>query len=291
MKVKDQINGKIEKEESNLECSISEACKDILYGNSLKNKILHFYINNWELDKKNLSSKQKNIFPGRPENLKFSEQKIKFPKDQEFSQASARAKAIHFFANHELLAIEVMAKMILELPHNESFLPLKKEIWQTLQDEQRHLVLYQTRLQDLGFEIGDFPVNDYFWKIFTGIETFEGYFGLMSLTFESANLDFSAFYANLFSLHGDFSSAEVMKTIFKDEIHHVKLGYKYFDQHEKQKNTWSAYVESLPWPITPARSKGIRYQEQHRKLAGFSSEFINQLTHYNDSFTITERKR
>lgn len=296
MKVKDLENGKVEKNDPSDSCSITFACERILCSSNLSDKL--FQVNNvvWDAG---LNFGKKDLYhkPGRPKNLEFTQEKIKFPKDPEFIQSSARAKALHFFANHELLAIEVMAKMILELPDSSTSLKNKKEIWKTLQDEQRHLAFYQARLQELGFSFGDFPVNDFFWKIFLSVNNYEGYFSLMALTFEAANLDFAAFYTKLFSKHGDFTSANIMQKIFEDEIHHVKLGYKFLSNSfldstvVSKTNLWDYYVASLPWPITPARSKGIHYQEQHRRLSGMNNDFIQQLTSYQDSFVVTERKR
>lgn len=283
--------GKIENVENSSSINIVEACQHILWGTKLEYKTTILPNINWDFSQNKKHNNDMSLNPGRPNNLGFSLEKIKFPKDHEFNLDHARAKAIHFFANHELLAIEVMAKMILNLPNQPETLALKKDIWKTLQDEQVHLVLYQTRLEQLGFSLGDFPVNDYFWKIFNSVSTYESYFSLMALTFESANLDFAAFYSKLFSKHGDYVSSEVMTRVFNDEIHHVKLGFNFFKNKLSSTNVWSAYVDSLPWPITPARAKGIQYQEQHRKTAGIAPEFIKQLTTYKDNFEITERKR
>lgn len=290
MKENDLQSGKVGKKEVNVSNSITEICQRILTSDQISHKLEIQTNVNWDLKSNDISKSYFDI-PGRPNNLKFTQDKIKFPKDHEFSHDAAKAKALHFFANHELLAIEVMAKAILELPNSEEEILIKKDIWATLQDEQRHLAIYQERLNLLGFALGDFPVNDYFWKIFSKINNFSSYFALMALTFESANLDFAAFYSKLFTKHGDFASSEVMNKIFNDEVHHVKLGFKYFSGRASVTNVWSSYVSSLPWPVTPARSKGIDFQAQHRRLAGISEEFITQLTSYSDDFRVTERKR
>jgi uncharacterized ferritin-like protein (DUF455 family) len=293
MSKKNLEDGKIEKEENSLSCHYLEACERILWGTSINDKIAVVANISWE-NSEITRSYSKDICdepPGRPKNLYFSQEKIKFPKDHEFNVSANRAKALHFFANHELLAIEVMAKMILLLPNGEKYLPVKKDIWKTLQDEQKHLMLYKNRLEELGYTLGDFPVNDYFWKIFNGVHSFESYFSTMALTFESANLDFAVFYSKLFSQHGDFASSQLMWQVYQDEIHHVRLGFNYLSQLGPKENIWSQYVDSLPWPITPARAKGIQYQEKHRRESGMSMEFIKQLTAYKDGFVVTERKR
>jgi len=291
MNKKNLEDGKIENVVNRSEIGIVEACEHILWGTSLLHKTTLLENIIWNENQPENTINTHESRPGRPNRLIFSDDKIKFPKDNEFNNESARAKALHFFANHELLAIEVMAKMILTLPSNMETLKIKKDIWKTLQDEQKHLLFYQTRLEELSYSLGEFPVNDYFWKIFNNVHSYESYFATMALTFESANLDFAAFYAKLFAKHGDFVSSDIMTKIFNDEIFHVQLGYNYLNNHKLEKNVWSFYVESLPWPITPARAKGIQYQEQHRKISGISSEFIKELTQYKDNFEVTERKR
>src|SRR5690606_40652598 len=58
--------------------------------------------------------------PGRRGVLQFSEQKMKFPKSQRLNENDKKAMALHSFANHELLAIEMMAAAILVYPHQRS---------------------------------------------------------------------------------------------------------------------------------------------------------------------------
>jgi uncharacterized ferritin-like protein (DUF455 family) len=290
MTLENPKSGKIEKDKSREEVCIQDACIHILNGPTLESKLTPLENVLWAW-KENVVQKDYFKEPGRPSNLKFSLEKMKFPKDHELKKDHARAKALHFFANHELLAVEVMAKMILVLPNTQESLFYKKEIWKTLQDEQRHLALYRQRLNQLGFDLGDFPVNDYFWKTFKDVDSLKSYFALMALTFETANLDFAAFYEKLFVEVGDFSSSEVMKTIFQDEIFHVKLGLKFFNTLGASKTLWKNYVDSLPWPMTPARSKGIKYQLEHRELAGYPKEFTVALDQFTDGFAVTDRRR
>lgn len=291
-----RINGKIEKEENRPKVdeliSISDACLSILFGETVESKITHYSNVSWERMPANDSLTRLDFSnPGRPKTLMFSDRKIKFPKDHEFNKEIARAKALHFFANHELLAIEVMAKMILLLPNSEQDVSYKMEIWKTLQDEQKHFYLYKTHIENLGHNIGSFPVNDYFWKSFRDVKDFKSYFSLMALTFETANLDFAEFYSKLFAEVGDFRGKFIMDQIYDDEIFHVKLGIKYFSREFSHQGLWKNYVDSLPWPLTPARSKGIQYKRVHRVIAGYPDDFIHEIETFNDHFRVTERKR
>ena len=99
--------------------------------------------------------------PGRFGTISFSDKQIKFPKAPNLNQKQNTAIALHSFANHELLAIEMMAAAILIYPHaNDDDIRFKKGIVSALKDEQKHLSLYIGRLNELGYKFGDFPLND-----------------------------------------------------------------------------------------------------------------------------------
>lgn len=171
-----------------------------------------------------------------------------------------------------------------------NLLSFKKSVVSSLIDEQKHLKLYISRLNELGYEFGDFPLNDFFWKYAHHIDSPEKYLSMMSLTFEAANLDFSAHFRDVFTAHEDFKTAKIMDIVFKDEISHVKIGGHFMNQWRKDKSLWEYYMENLIYPLTPSRSKGIRYQESFRRMSGLGKEFILSLNQYKDEFNITNRK-
>ena len=51
--------------------------------------------------------------PYRPEGFSFTESKAKFPKPGSLKENKNKIVALQFFANHELLAIEMMASAII----------------------------------------------------------------------------------------------------------------------------------------------------------------------------------
>src|SRR5690606_37167787 len=141
------------------------------------------------------------------------------------AETDKKAVALNSFANHELLAIEMMASALLIYPHKtEDDLRFKKGVLVALKDEQKHLSLYIKRLQSLGYEFGDFPLNDFFWRQMEKLKTPAQYLAVMSLTFEAANLDFAQFYSRIFQEQGDLETARILQTVLEDEIAHVALG-------------------------------------------------------------------
>lgn len=230
-------------------------------------------------------------FPSRNKKLQFSDKQLRFPRGH-FHLDDKKAMALSSFANHELLAIEIMAASLILFPHDtEEMKRFKQGIIKTIQDEQKHFSLYTKRLNDLGYEFGDFPVNDFFWRQMGSIKTPQNYLAIMALTFESANLDFAHYYEKIFQQVGDNKTASILKVVYDDEISHVAFGVSYFDRWRKDKSLWEYYNEHLPFPLTPARGKGQLFVEEARRKAKMDSEFIDKLATFDDQFRVTKRKQ
>lgn len=228
--------------------------------------------------------------PARQKNIGFSNKQLKFPKGN-FHEREKAAVALHSFANHELLAIEVMAATLLKFPaRDEQQKRLQKGILQALKEEQLHFTLYRQRLNELGYEFGDFPLNSFFWQYFQKVETIEQYLSVMALTFEAANLDFATYYHGIFSSIEDFKTAEILNTVLEDEIKHVALGVRYLNLWRGDKTLWEYYQSCLPYPMTPARSKGKVFFPEPRMKAKMDKDFIDAIASFKDEFVVTNRK-
>ena len=257
----------------------------ILEGENLSDKFFSASVEWGQWQEKTLP-----VLPGRSGKIIFSEEKLKFPKMSRLHEKEKKAMAIHSFANHELLAIEMMASALLIYPHNnEEDLRFKRGIYTALKEEQKHLSLYIKRLNQLGFEFGDFPLNDFFWRQMEKLKTPEQYASVMALTFEAANLDFASFYANLFRQMGDVETASILDTVLEDEIGHVAFGAHWMKKWRGDKSLWEYYLSSLPWPLTPARSKGLGFDPILHQRAINDENFIFQLSSFDDQFEITKR--
>ncbi len=225
--------------------------------------------------------------PGRPSRLEFSDVRVAFPKHNSFHEKQTRAKALHFFANHELLAIEIMALVLYRFPMEEK---IQKAILKTMADEQKHLMLYIRRMQALGMEFGDLPLNDFFWKNALKLKNIEQYFALMALTFEAANLDFGLFYRDIFQKYDDTQSAQIMQIVHDDEISHVALGVSHLKKAAMDKPLWDYYCSLMPADVAPSRAKGMLFDRKGRESAGFPEDYINTIEHYRDNHPATNRK-
>lgn len=266
----------------------TEFAERLLFGESLDDKLSPPIAVTYEI--KDSSFLLPNA-PGRSTHLQFDKRQIKFPKKSSFHLDDRRGLAIHFFANHELLAIEMMAAALLQFPiQNDEDVLVKKGIVKTLVDEQKHLKLYLDRLVEFKLELGAYPLNDFFWRQMPYLTTPQKFYSLMALTFESANLDFALYYESVFKEVDDHKSAQIMKTVYDDELSHVALGAHWLNIWRRDKSLWEYFCENLPPLLTPARSKGIHFNKEARVRSGLDEQFISHLANYEDSFGITNRK-
>jgi uncharacterized ferritin-like protein (DUF455 family) len=255
-------------------------------GETLEDKLL--VVDKIEFDKFDLFDVPK--LPARESKIRFSGLNLKFPRGH-FHEIEKKAVALHSFANHELLAIEMMACALVIYPHHtEELRRFKLGVINSLKDEQKHFKLYRDRLNDIGYDFGDFVLNDFFWKYMDKLKTPSHYLSVMALTFEAANLDFAHFYQHVFQELGDDKTAGILKTVLDDEISHVHLGVTYLNKWKQDKDLWSYYLETLPYPLTPARSKGKAFVEHVRLKAKMDQEFIDKVKNYDDDFGVTNRK-
>jgi uncharacterized ferritin-like protein (DUF455 family) len=84
--------------------------------------------------------------PGRPRELQFKSPRSgpgDFPGSEQLEKEHERGRLLHFFANHELLATELMALVLLRFP--EAPAAFRRGVLQTLKDEQMHTKLYLKR--------------------------------------------------------------------------------------------------------------------------------------------------
>ncbi|MBD66147.1 MAG: hypothetical protein CME62_13125 [Halobacteriovoraceae bacterium] len=265
---------------------LSQLAQNILLGKNLEDKTIDF--SSIEFD--DFDCLEVPTRPGRSAQIAMSSKNAKFPKGH-FNLDEKKAMALNSFANHELLAVEMMACALLIYPHHTPELKqFKKGILSTLKDEQKHLKLYVQRLNELGFEFGDFVLNDYFWRQMKLLKTPAQYLSVMALTFEAANLDFAFHYQQEFKKVDDFKTSEILGTVLKEEISHVSFGALYLNRLKGDKSLIEYYQSNLPGNLTPARSKGQFFQASLRERAKLDQEFISWIQSYQDDFTVTQRK-
>lgn len=215
--------------------------------------------------------------PVRPIGMGFHKRtrEEKLPAFQHHHSADKRAICLHRFAGHELLAVEIMAHALTAFPHAPK--AFRKGVAHTLKEEQGHVKMYMTRMEEMGLKFGDLPLYKHFWTHVPSLTSPLKYVSVMSLTFEMANLDFAPLYGRSFAHFGDEKSAALMAQILIDEIHHVSFGYRWLNKFKGKEPAWDSWLRSLGPKLTPKRAKGFVLIEENRKKAGLPEEWIEKI--------------
>jgi uncharacterized ferritin-like protein (DUF455 family) len=251
----------------------------ILYGETLADKLfdpgqLHDEVRGSALSLAPLE-------PGRPAELRFRSAtgavRPKFPRGAAaLADPEARGVVLHFFANHELLAMELMALALLRFPDAPA--GFRMGVAHTLRDEQRHLQFYLDRMGELGVPFGAVPVTDFFWATLREMPDPATFAANLSLVFEQANLDFALQYAKAFHQAGDVATGLVLEQVLRDEVRHVAHGVRWLKHYaDPADSLWNAWLKRLLPPLTPARAKGSEFDPEVRARAGIDADFVERL--------------
>lgn len=231
------------------------------------------------------------IAPHRPSFLRFKSSESTAaspPTAADLSRDQARGHLLHYFANHELLATELMALVLLRFPDAPP--DFRQGVYRTLLDEQEHTRLYLARMKACGVAFGDLPVSGFFWKCVSRMESPMDYVSMLSLTFEQANLDFCQQFAGSFRNAGDADSAALLDSIYRDEIRHVAYGLRWFRRWKHPGDSdWDAFCKVLRFPLSPRRAKGSIFNFDGRRAAGLAPDFIGNLEVFSRSKGRTPR--
>lgn len=258
----------------------------VLYGTTLEDKLAGHGLrpDDWTDARPGAALSVLPDAPGRPAGLGFADTvgKTAFPKPSALAGDTARGIALHFFANHELLAMELMALLLLRFPDAPQ--DFRLDLARTIAEEQDHLRLYQDRMHALGVELGAVPVNAFFWRLMRDVPTPLDFVVRMALTFEQANLDYCRHYGDKFRAAGDDVSADLLQTVYDDEIGHVRHGVAWFNRwREGTEDDWAAYLSMLPDELSAVRAKGPVYDAEARRRAGLSETYVRELSLFSAS--------
>lgn len=214
--------------------------------------------------------------PGRESGLSLSQSAAVGAPLQVPDDAKERGALLHAFANHELLATELLALALIRF--DDAPAAFRRGLVQTLREEQRHLALYLGRMRALGVELGERPLSGFFWRAMSGLETPAAFVAHLSMTFEQANLDFASHYARAFEQLGDHETSEVLQTVLDDEIGHVAFGVRWFERwRDDDVPLFEAHRDALEPPLQIVRAKAATFEDAPRRAAGLSSAYIERL--------------
>jgi len=215
--------------------------------------------------------------PARPAGLaiRFGGE-VRVPPAIAWSDVAQRMRILHAAANHELQAAELFAWAILAFPDAPA--AMRRGWLRILADEQRHCAMYVARLEAHGARFGDFPVSGHFWRKANDLATPLQFNCAMGLTFENANLDFGREYVEAAERAKDHASADVLRAVHADEVHHVRFAWEWLVKlKDPAQSAWDAYVANVRPPHGPRRARGADFDKASRVAAGFDEDFIARL--------------
>lgn len=97
-------------------------------------------------------------------------------------------------------------------------------------DEARHFLMVCDRMAALGFSYGDLPAHDGLWQhAQLSADDVLARLAVAPLALEARGLDVTPGLIDRLSQAGDIESAEVLQTIYRDEIGHVSAGVFWFE--------------------------------------------------------------
>ena len=217
--------------------------------------------------------------PGRPPELAIAPKKSRkpIPSPRALHDPNMRVRALHAFANHELMALELMAWAVLAYPDAPD--AFRRGLAWLIVEEQRHLQLYIDRIAALGGAFGALPVNDHFWRIAPDLTDPARWVSALNLTFEQANLDHAPVFAKHFTEAGDLESADLLSTIEEDEVKHVAFGVRWLTSFKDPSvSLFDAWVANLTGLNDPTRARGrAHFNVEARERARLPPQFIDAL--------------
>lgn len=192
------------------------------------------------------------------------------------STREGRAALLHALAHIEFNAIG------LALDHLWRFAGLPQAYYRdwarVAGEEARHFALLRGRLNEAGFDYGDFPAHDGLWEM--ARRTAGDVLARMALvprTLEARGLDASPAVRAKFASAGDRASAQVIDVILCDEIGHVAIGNRWFRYLCGQRGVDAAeFDRQAAQRFAAPRLRGP-FNLSARRQAGFTPQELDQL--------------
>jgi len=145
-------------------------------------------------------------------------------------------------------------------------------------DEARHFLMLEDRLNTLGASYGDLPAHDGLWQAAeVTAHDLLARLAIVPMVLEARGLDVTPAMIRKLHTAGDLESAEALQIIHDDEIGHVAVGKRWFDylcaeQSLDPKPTWHELVRKyFKGGIKPP------FNTESRDKAGLPADYYEPL--------------
>jgi len=215
--------------------------------------------------------------PARPD-----QPELKLPRDMpkrgRGGSSANRIALLHALAHIELNAIDLAWDIVARFVDEGMPKGFTDDWVQVADDEARHFVMLEDRLNELGASYGDLPAHDGLWQSAQATaHDLAARLAVVPMVLEARGLDVTPDTVARLRAFGDETSAALLQTIFEEEITHVSAGRRWFGhlcatRGADPVDTWQDLVKThfrgtLKRPFNTAG----------RQAAGFDPEFYEPL--------------
>jgi len=214
--------------------------------------------------------------PGR-----MDKPEVVMPKDlgrRKLGSEKGRAALIHSLAHIELTAVNLAWDAVYR------YRGMPKEYYndwvQCAKEEATHFRMLRSRLQEMGFDYGSFPVHNELWKMAVSTAgDLKDRLAVVQRVFEARALDVVPGTIKRFESIGDRAMVKALTIICNEEVGHVSSGTRWFHYRCKQLQLDpDSHFQELLKKYMRAPPRGP-FNEVIRLQAGFSQnelDFLNE---------------
>lgn len=192
------------------------------------------------------------------------------------NQPVGRGMLLHSLAHIEFNAINLALDLVVRFPDMpEQFY---RDWLKVAKEEAFHHTLLCERMAAYGLVYGDYPAHDGLWQMAEKTkDSLLARLALVPRLLEARGLDVSPAIRDRLATAGDTESAEVLDIILRDEIGHVAIGNRWFNEvcNNELRDPIEAFEHCLRHYTAPQPRSPFNFEA--RAKAGFSEAELTWL--------------
>ena len=151
------------------------------------------------------------------------------PRRRKAGTEETRKALLHAIAHIELNAIDLSADMLARFGAPDLPRAFFDDWVQVADEEGKHFLLLENRLNDLGASYGDYPAHDGLWEAAETTHTDMGArIAIAHMVLEARGLDVTPGMITRMQKFGDLETASILEIIYHEEVGHVGIASKWF---------------------------------------------------------------
>lgn len=143
---------------------------------------------------------------------------------------AGRIALLHAIAHIELNAIDLAWDLIARFTDHDLPRAFYHDWVAVADDEARHFLMLTGRLAEYGTAYGDLPAHDGLWEAAESTAAdLLARLAVVPMVLEARGLDVTPTMVERLERFGDGTSADLLRTVYEEEIGHVAAGVRWFD--------------------------------------------------------------